>query len=171
MHGTTFVKKKRFWPKHANVQERVDDTQGKEVGTTRVRKGACINVSNNNDLYLVALVHNKHAYLMLTNWYTTIRNGNTKKRRIGLELVEFNHGEAQTNYYCGRHAVDDNNNNRQGCLSFEDSFIPTDWNKSQFGCVMQTCQTNSHLENAHFSNSEVEKPLVKPIMAEDWPKS
>ena len=91
----------------------VDETKGKEVGTARFSKGASIHGSSANDLHLVDLEHNKNSSLMLTNWSTAIRNRDEKKRRVRSELVEFKHGEAQTNYYYDRHAVDDNNDNRK----------------------------------------------------------
>ena len=60
-----------------------DEMQGKEVDTVRVSKGASINGSNANDLHLVALVDDNYASLILNNWSTTIRNGDTKKGRQG----------------------------------------------------------------------------------------
>ena len=54
-------------------------------------------------------------------------SGGTKKRRVGSELVEFKHGEAQINYYCGTHEVDDDKNNRQGFSSLEEEFLSNDW--------------------------------------------
>ena len=65
----------------------VNETQGKEFGTTRVSKGTSINGSNANNLHLVALEDSKHASMMITNWSTTIRNVDTKKRRVGSYLV------------------------------------------------------------------------------------
>ena len=108
----------------------VDEMQEKEVRTAIVRKGASINDSNANDFYLVDLADINHASLMLTNFSIVIRNRDAKKRRVGSELVELKHGEAQTNHHCGRHSVNDNNINRQGCWSLEDSFLPNYWKGS-----------------------------------------
>ena len=60
LFNTTFAKKKTFWPKHAKAQDMMDETQGKEVDTERIRKGTSINGSNSNDLHLVALEDSKH---------------------------------------------------------------------------------------------------------------
>ena len=92
LFGTTFVKKKIFWLKHTKAQEMVDEIQGKEVGTMRVRKGTSINGLNNNDLYLVALADVKHASMMLNNLSTKIINRDTKKRRVGSDLVKIKCG-------------------------------------------------------------------------------
>ena len=145
LSSETLIKKKMFWPKHAKAQ------------TASVRKGASIYGSSANDLNLVALADIKHASMMLTNWSTTVKNGCTNKRRVGLELVEFECVEAQTNYYYGRHTGDDKNNNRKGFLSLEEVFLSNGWNLRQFGHVVSTCQPNSHVGNATFSLSEEEK--------------
>ena len=65
-----------------------------------------------------------------------IGNIDAKKRRVGLELIDFKHGETQTNYCHGGNVVDYNNNNIQGCLSFEEAFLPNDWNNRHFGRVV-----------------------------------
>ena len=70
----------------------------------------------------MALADSLHTSLMLTNWSTTRKDGKAKKRRVGGELVQFQYGEVMNNYYFGSHAVDDNNNDPQGCLSFEEFF-------------------------------------------------
>ena len=62
--------------------------QGKEVKTARVRKGTSINYSSTNHLNSVVLEDINNASMILTNWSTTIRNGDTKKRIVGLDLVE-----------------------------------------------------------------------------------
>ena len=84
LSSETLIKKKMFWPKHAKAQ------------TASVRKGASIYGSSANDLNLVALADIKHASMMLTNWSTTIRNEDAKKRRLGSDVVGIKHGECQT---------------------------------------------------------------------------
>ena len=112
--------------------------QGKECGTTRFRKGASSNGYDANDLHLVALACIKYASLMLTNWYTTTRNVDANKIIVESELVEFKHSEAHTNYYYGRHVVDEGNNNRQFSV-FRRWFLPNYWNKRKFEHVISTC--------------------------------
>ena len=133
------------------------EMQGKEDSVIKVRKGSFTNGTNSNGLYLVALADRKHLSLMLTNWSTSIINLDAKKRRVGLELLQFEHGKVQKNHYYRKHAVDDNNNNKQDCLSFKESFLPNNGNVRQFGHVMSTCQTNSNLVKAKFSSEEEEK--------------
>ena len=139
----------------------MNEIQGKEDGIIRVRKGSSTNGTNSDDLHLVALVDRKHAHVMLTKCCASITHLDAKKRRVGLKLLQFEHGEVQKNHYYSKHAVDDNNNNKQGCLSFKESFLRNDWNVKQFGHVMSTCQTNSNLGKAKISSSEEEKNLSK----------
>ena len=129
----------------------------REVGTIRVRKGSPTNGANTNDFYLTALSDVNHASMTLTNWFTTIRNEHAKKRRVGPEWVQFKYDEAQKNYHCDRNTVDNNNNDRQGWLSFEETFLPNDWNLRQFGHVLSTCQTKLHLGKDIFAPLEEEK--------------
>ena len=89
---------------------------------------------------------------MLTNWSTTRRDGRNQKRRVGGELVEFQYGDVMNWYYDGMHAVDDNNNNCQGCLSFEEGFQMKSWAMRQFGFIMTLCQTNAFLAYTYFKN-------------------
>ena len=57
--------------------------------------------------------------------------------------MEFKYGEYQQWYYYVRHAVGDNNNNRQGCLSYEERFCPRDWSTRQFGFLFTVSLTNA----------------------------
>ena len=59
------------------------------------------------------------------------------------------------NYYFGRHAFDDNNNNRQGCLSCEEVFQMKDWAMRQFGFIIALCQTNAFLAYNYFKNRKL----------------
>ena len=104
---------------------------------------------------MVALADSLHTSLMLTNWSTTRKEGKPKKRRVGGELVQFQYGEVMNWYYFGRHAVDDNNNNRQGCLSFEEVFQMKDWTMRQFGFIIGLCQTNAFLAYNYFKNNKL----------------
>ena len=63
--------------------------QGKEVGTIRVRKGEYTVNGECHKLHMVALADSLHTSLMVTNWSTTLREGEPKRRRVGGELVQF----------------------------------------------------------------------------------
>ena len=95
----------------------------------KVRKYAPIDGSNANNLLLVVLAYSKCSSLTLANYSTASRNGDTKKRRVGSGLVEFECDEAQAICCCGRNAVDDNINNGKVCSSFEDVLLPDDSRK------------------------------------------
>ena len=145
LFSTTVIKKHAHWPKYTKAQEAVDEMHGKEVGTIRVRKGEYTCNGECHKLHMVALADSLHTSLMVTNWSTTLREGDPKKRRVGGELVQFKYGAMHNHYYFGRHAVDDNNNNRQGCLSLEDVFVPKEWEMRQFGFIVALVQTNAFL--------------------------
>ena len=78
-----FIKNKKILPQETKAQEMVNETQGKAVGTIRVRKWASINDHDANAFHVVALADSKYDSVMLNNWSTMIRNGDKKRRRVG----------------------------------------------------------------------------------------
>ena len=157
LFSTTVIKKKAHWPKFTKANEAVDHMKGKDVCTIQVRNGVYKGGEGTSPISLVALADSLHTALMLTNWSTTRRDGRNKKRRVGGELVEFQYGEVMNWYYYGRHAVDDNNNNCQGCLSFEEVFQMKSWAMRQFGFTMALCQTNAFLAYNYFKNPKLDE--------------
>lgn len=170
LYATAVIKKKRAWPKHTQAEDAIQEMVGKDVGTIRVRRGRYKTSFGEEQIYLVALADSLHTSLMLSNWATTRRTGDDKYRRVGNNVVTFQYGEVQTHYYFGRHAVDDNNNNRQGCLSFEDVFVPKDWNKRQFGFIISVSQVNAFLAYNYFIAKEKEKEITKAEFVRDLAK-
>ena len=155
LYTTTVIKKKAYWPKYTKAVDAVNHMAGKEVGTVKVRNGKYKGGEGSSPISLVALADSLHTSLMLTNWSTTRKDGKAKKRRVGGELVQFQYGEVMNNYYFGRHAVDDNNNNRQGCLSFEEVFQMKDCAMQQLGFIIALCQTNAFLAYNYFKNRKL----------------
>ena len=155
LYSATVIKKKAHWPKFTKANEAVEYMCDKDVGTLCVRNGTYKGSEGPSPLSLVALADSLHTSLMLTNWSTTRKEGAHKKRRVGGELVEFQYSEVMNWYYFGRHAVDDNNNNRQGCLSFEEVFQMKDWAMRQFGFIIGLCQTNAFLAYNYFKNKKL----------------
>lgn len=128
--------------------------QGKEVGAVRVREGE----KDGQWFYLGAMADSKHTSLMLNSWGTTTREGPIKKRRVGQDLVTMQHPQYLHIYYQARHAVDDNNNNRQGVLAFEESFAPKRWDLRQLGFVIALALTNSLLAYNSFVREKKGQP-------------
>lgn len=145
LYSTTVIKKHAHWPKYTKAKEAVAEMQGRDVGSIRVRKGEYTMNGESQTLHMVALADSLHNSLMITNWATILRDGTPKKRRVGGQLVEFQYGEMHNHYYYCRHTVDDNNNNRQGCLSFEDVFVTKSWKLRQFGFILAFVLTNLYL--------------------------
>ena len=83
--------------------------------------------------------------ILTNNWSTTFDKGNKKIHCVGGDLVELTYGEFQHWYYFGRHAVDDNNNNRQGHLPFEEAYCSKRWDLQQLGFIIALAQTNALL--------------------------
>ena len=58
-------------------------------------------------------------------------------------------------YYYGSHAVDDNNNNRQGCLSFEEVLQMKDWTMRQFDFIIALCKKVAFLVYKYSKNNKL----------------
>ena len=59
--------------------------------------------------------------------------------------MQLKYGVIHNHYHYSGHAVEDDNNNRQGCLSFGDVFVPNEWKLRQFGFIVALAQTNAYL--------------------------
>ncbi len=73
--------------------------------------------------------------------------------------MEIDYSEYMHWYYYGRHSVDDNNNNRQGRLSFEETFRPDRWDLRQAGFIFALCQVNGMLAYNFFNRNRSNKSL------------
>lgn len=171
LYGTCVIKKKRYWPAQTEAEQAINDLYGRPVGTVRVRKGSVAGV----DFHLSAMADTKHTAIYLTNWGTTHKIGPKRKRRLGNDLIEIQYPEYIHFYYFARHAVDDNNNNRQGSLSFEETFNPKRWDLRQFGFIIALALTNSMLAYNKFiraksnedtlSNAEYRRMLAQEMLS------
>ena len=126
------------------------------MGAIRVRRGVHADWPK-CEVWIGAMVDSKHIGIMANTWSTTLPMGDAKKRRVGMDLVDMQYREFQHWYYYGRHAVDDNNNNRQGCLSFEESYCGKRWDLRQFGFIIALAQVNAMLSYNYFKRKDKEK--------------
>jgi len=132
------------------------DMQGRDVGSVRVLLGKC----GDEKLYLAATADSKHVSLMLNTCFTTNRHGPNKKRRVGDRLITFQMPEYLHYYYSARHAVDDNNNIRQGSVPFEETFRPDRWDLRQLGFIIALSLANSQLASNHFVQAKCGMPKL-----------
>ncbi len=102
------------------------------------------------------MADSKHTAIMANTWSTTIPKAK-RERRVGGRLVEIDYSEYMNWYYFGRHAVDDNNNNRQGQLSFEETFTPDRWELQHLSWLIGLTQVNSMLAFNFFNRKPQNK--------------
>ncbi len=156
--GTTVFKKKGVgWPQGSDAKQVLRHMQQKPVGYQAVRRATSIKYPNTN-LWLAAMADSKHTSIMANTWSTTLQAAK-RKRRVGGELIEIDYSTYMHWYYFGCHAVDDNNNNRQGHLSFEEAFTPHSLDLCQLGFIVALSQVNSLLAYNFFNRSKLTKPL------------
>ena len=153
LFSTCVIKKRKYWPAGTEAEEIIQHMQGKPVGYHTTREGKS-NKFSDVPVWIGSMVDSNHTSIMANTWSTNLPTGKTRKRRVGQELQQIRYGEYQDWYYFGRHAVDDNNNNRQGNLSFEETYCPDRWDLRQFGFIIALCQTNSLLAYNYFNRKE-----------------
>ena len=133
--------------------------QGKPVGCHTTREGKS-NKFSDVPVWIGSMVDSNHTSIMANTWSTNLPTGKTRKRRVGQELQQIRYGEYQDWYYFGRHAVDDNNNNRWGILSFEETYCSDLWDLHQFGFIIALHQTNSLLAYNYFNRKVKGNTLI-----------
>mmetsp|Transcript_21172 Transcript_21172/g.44313 ORF Transcript_21172/g.44313 Transcript_21172/m.44313 type:complete len:323 (-) Transcript_21172:81-1049(-) len=157
IYGTTVLKQKGVgWPKGSDSKNILRHMQGKEVGYQAVCKGSNPDYPDTR-LWVASMADSKHTSTMVNTWSTTLPKAK-RKRRVGGRLVEINYSEYMHWYYFGRHAVDDNNNNLQGRLSFEETFTPNRWELRHLGWLLGLVQVNSMLAFNTFHQTPCHAP-------------
>lgn len=80
--------------------------------------------------------------------------GKPKRRRhpITNQLFTFTYPKVVTEYYRARHAVDDNNNVRQGSLGLEECLAVKAWHIRQFLALIAMAEVNAHAFYNYKSN-------------------
>ena len=170
LFATCVIKKKQHWPKGTDGNALLQVMQGREVGTQCVRKGTHHDWPD-CQVWIGMMADSKHVSIMANTWSTTCPAGTPRKRCVSGSLVEVTYGEYMHWYYYGRHAVDDNNNNRQGHLPFEEAYCARRWDLRQFGFIIALAQVNSMLAFNYFVRREtkdfVRKAAFLRMLARD----
>ncbi len=96
--------------------------QGKQVGYQAVRQGTNPDYPTTN-LWIASIANLKHTSVMANTWSTTPSKAK-RKQHVGGNLIKIDCSEYMHYYYFGCHAVDNNNIDCQGQLSFEETFTP-----------------------------------------------
>ncbi len=73
--------------------------------------------------WIASVADSKYTSIVANSWSTTLPKAKHMSF-FGGRPVEIDYLGYMYWYFFGRHAVEDNNNNNPGCLSFEDTFAP-----------------------------------------------
>jgi hypothetical protein len=128
----------------------------KAFGSICVREGKY----QNKVVQIEAMKDSKHTSIMI-HTYGGNRPGNRiRKRRINGHLQPITYSYRCEQYYSARHAVDDNNNVRQGSLSLEEAWGTKKWEMRQLVFVIALAETNALLAyNNYIQKKEGHPPL------------
>ena len=96
-----------------------------------------------------------HVLKLMLNFGTNAPSGEQRGRKNpeGPGYLSFQYPTLVNYYYEARHAVDDNNNIRQGSYSFEALMGSKQWHTRQFHALVAIAETNAYLGFSHFVRS------------------
>lgn len=141
VYATVVIKKRRYWPKYIDGDAMDAIVEKDPVGTAKCLKGTLDGVP----FTLVALRDTKHVLKLASTCGSMEPVKETKRRRDPetKTVIEFHYPEMIATYYKARHAVDDNNNMRQGSMGLEEGFPVHTWNLRQFIAMTAVSEVNS----------------------------
>jgi hypothetical protein len=153
VYCTMYLKKKRYWPWGSFGDEVLRHMADKPVGSIVTRKG----LYNDKVFYLEAFKEAQFTSITMNTWGRSLLmpEGRPRKRRVNGQLRDIFYSTNLDHYYTGRHAVDDNNNIRQGSLSFETAWATKKWYIRQFAFIIALAETNACLAYNHFLKKKV----------------
>lgn len=176
LFATSVIKKRRYWPKHIDGAALDAKLADSPMGTAVARCGQMADVP----FQLLAVRDSKHV-LKLVSTYGTLERGEKEKRRYIASTkthVEFKYPKVVEDYYATRHAVDDNNNIRQGSASLEANFLLKSWEKRQFLALTAISEANALAffnyqrgqtqENEPFSLANFRRKLAKALIYNEF---
>lgn len=149
LYASIVIKKKRYWPKYIPGDELDARASTLAIGEHVCRQGV-MKIPGTvapQGFYCVALRDSKHVLKLMCTYGTSILEGPQKIRRDPATggLVYFKYPNVIANYYTARHAVDDNNNLRQGSISLEAVGGTHDWAFRQFLALTAISEVNALL--------------------------
>eukprot|EP00051_Salpingoeca_urceolata_P019793 m.292176 g.292176 ORF g.292176 m.292176 type:complete len:383 (+) comp19483_c0_seq3:1492-2640(+) len=156
LFSTAQIKKKGHWPKGIQGNSIIAHMQNKPVGTIAVVQ----DVKDEVPYWISAFVDSKVTSLMMHTWGSTAPEGKPRKRRVAGDLVDVQLFKNQWWYYYGRHAVDDNNNVRQGSLGIEEAWAPRNWQTRQLAFVISVCEANAFSAYNYFECEMKQKDRI-----------
>jgi hypothetical protein len=162
-YAVACFKKKRYWPWGINGEELLAKVSSKPVGTTFTHQGTLQDVPFYNLVYR----DSKHVGTFMGPYGSTSNVGTEKTRRDPdtNQLVKFRFPMVLDDYYFARHAVDDNNNWRQGTLNLEESISTQSWLFRQFTFFSGLTESNTYLAYNYFCRSGQEQMAKRDLRA------
>lgn len=157
LFASVVIKKRRFWPRGMNCEELDRALMNCPVGTVKILARRVGRVP----YHIVGLRDSKHVLKLASTYGSFDATGPVKRRRLeDNSVVEFHYPDVVTNYYQCRHAVDDNNNLRQGNVSLEEGLQFNDWASRQFVALSAVSEANALLfYNYHHKAESGAAPL------------
>jgi hypothetical protein len=147
IYVATIAKKRRYWPKDIPGDEVIAFMRRKPVGELHGRRGMLNGMAFN----LFAVNHVRYTFIMIATYGSTLLERIPKTiRTYDGQSITFYRNEPLSDYYRGRHAVDDHNHYRQGQrISLEKAWGSKFWPNRQLAFILSSNMVNAMLAYNH----------------------
>jgi len=153
VYACAMIKKRRNWPSGVDGAKMDAELEATEIGQSSTWSGTWKESSKPDQPFtLLAMKDVDFVLKMMTTFGTNVDSGQEAFRAApsGCAGYTFNYPDQVAKYYQARHAVDDNNNIRQGHLSFEAIMATRHWHYRQFHALIAMSEANAMLGFNHF---------------------
>eukprot|EP00055_Hartaetosiga_balthica_P018338 m.133075 g.133075 ORF g.133075 m.133075 type:complete len:412 (+) comp9491_c0_seq2:1076-2311(+) len=168
LYATTVYKKRRYFPRNIPGDSVAVYLDNAPIGTVATKLGVRNETRDVNpqivgrEFRLFAIREEAYVSLFTATWGGIEREGKLNFRRLkDKTIVQFKYPKIVTEYYRGRHAVDDNNNLRQGSQNMEHSFKTKRWILRQFTFIFNLAEVNALIAMKKFGDVEHTLPLFR----------
>ncbi len=167
-HGVfafAIVKKRRYWPKNIPGEELLEKTISLPLGGTVARVGKL----DGENIVICGLRDNCFAILAVSSFGTLLPGSEVLYRKTDHGVVSFKRPVLYEQFYFARHAVDDNNNLRQGWRGIEEIWETKIWLQRVFSFTVGLTEVNAYLAHRHFvcPNSSISLQQFRRSLARD----
>jgi hypothetical protein len=158
VYASCLIKKKRFWPKFTNGKANAEHMKGKSIGACDAIRGEF----GEEHYHVYLMEDSKYTLQLAANYGTLERKGPDKRRRHPEtnQLYTFKYPDTISDYYQGRHAVDDHNHFRQGIASIAKGWQTKKYHQRMFAVMLGMCETNAKLGHDYFKGIAGEQKMT-----------
>lgn len=151
--ASAVIKKRRYWPSGVDGDGMDRAVEGRPFGFSTTLTGKWKEHGKADaDFYLLAMKDTNHVLKLMATYGTNTPSGTPHGRSNpdAPGYISITYPDLVERYYKARHAVDDNNNVRQGSFSFEKLMGSRHWHIRQMHFLIALAETNAFQAFSYF---------------------